>query len=174
MILSCNPTRVNDSRHDIVFFIPVGEALPWIVAVGVLLLDLPFHSHSATPPLSPTSPAMSFGALRSNPIISIRLDFPEPFGPISTLRSPSSITGESSPNESKLRICKLFNVFFFMALVGIVRVRATARKAVSCPMPSFTSPSNLPNGFWKMTHRPDTVAKSPSHQQPPRKSGLRK
>ncbi len=69
-------------------------------AVGFLALDFPFQSHSATPPLSPISAARSFGVLPSNPMISIRLDFPELFGPIRMFRFPSSIFGQSFPKRA--------------------------------------------------------------------------
>ncbi len=44
-----------------------------------------------------------FGHVRSKAIASSRLDFPEPFGPIRTLRQFSSNGSLSGPNDRRLR-----------------------------------------------------------------------
>jgi hypothetical protein len=66
------------------------------VAVGLVA---PFHNQSLTPPVSLTGAERSFGAAASRLIASIRLDFPEPFGPIRTFSEDKGIGSVSGPNE---------------------------------------------------------------------------
>src|ERR1039457_6939157 len=76
-----------------------------IDAVGVLVA--PFQSHSSIGPPLLMAVANSFGAFCRRPRTSIRLDLPEPFGPMRTLRRCKSITVASPPNDRRFRIDKL-------------------------------------------------------------------
>jgi hypothetical protein len=70
-------------------------------------LVFPFHSQSRTPPTSLTGADKSFGAACSRLIASRKLDFPDPFGPISTFSWASGSDSVSGPNESRFLIRRL-------------------------------------------------------------------
>src|SRR5271157_3388693 len=59
----------------------------------------PFQSHSWTPPPSRIAAANAVGAACSSSIASIRFDFPEPFGPITTFNGARSIRSDPGANE---------------------------------------------------------------------------
>lgn len=74
----------------------------WIEAVKrATPLEPPFHTHSATPPPLRTTSPTPVAHERRSATASIRLDLPEPFGPIRTFNSPSGISDVSGPNESR-------------------------------------------------------------------------
>jgi hypothetical protein len=75
--------------------------LPLSIA-SIVVLDLasaPFHSHSRAPPPSRIAVAKAVGVALSKLNASIKLDLPEPLGPIMTLSGPSSIGGLPGGNE---------------------------------------------------------------------------
>ncbi len=59
----------------------------------------PFQSHSWTPPPSRIAAANAVGAVRKSSIASMRFDFPEPFGPITTFNGARSIRSDPGANE---------------------------------------------------------------------------
>ena len=67
------------------------------------LCSAPFHSHSAVPPPVRSRATISVAEARKRSMATIRLDLPDPFGPISTFSAPSSIGPESGPKDNRLR-----------------------------------------------------------------------
>src|SRR5579862_727961 len=63
----------------------------------------PFQIHSEAPPPWRITGRQSTGVLRKREITSSRFDFPEPFGPISTLRLDRRNSGVCGPKDSRLR-----------------------------------------------------------------------
>src|SRR6185436_4665596 len=77
----------------------------------------PFQSHSRTPPISLTGAGKFVGAERSSEKTSSRFDFPDPFGPINTLRL---FKGRSIPLGPKDRSPETLTLRINMAAPSIL------------------------------------------------------
>src|ERR1035437_7093743 len=64
--------------------------------------DAPFHNHSPAVPPNRIGPAKSVGVAWSNSMASMKFDFPEAFGPMTTFNGVNSIALPSGPNDRKL------------------------------------------------------------------------